>query len=189
MTKAELRKLYLSKRVRLADDEYRIACDAIVSNFFKAVDLGNVHVLHCFLPIEKNKEPDTWLIIEQLQWRSPGIRISIPKVAADDNIVSYYYEGRDQLADSNLGIPEPAEGEVTEPSAIDVAIVPLVAFDKRGQRVGYGKGFYDRFLKTCRPDCIRAGLSLFPPEEKIDDIAPFDQPLTMVITPESVYRF
>lgn len=88
-----------------------------------------------------------------------------------------------------MGIPEPVGGTVTEPSEIDLILMPLLAFDKRGHRVGYGKGFYDRFLRSCRADCIKAGLSLFPPEEKIDDVAEFDQPMTMAITPESVFRF
>lgn len=189
MTKAELRKLYLSKRVRLSENEYRVACDSICSNFFREVDLSKINVLHAFLTITKNKEPDTWLILQQLQLNYPDIRISIPRINADGVMTSYYYEGQQQIVESRWGIPEPTDGVVTDPSEIDLIVVPLLAFDKQGHRVGYGKGFYDRFLKSCRTDCIRAGLSLFPPEEKIDDVAEFDQPMTLAITPKSVFRF
>lgn len=189
MTKAELRKLYLSKRVRLSDDEYRNACDSICSNFFRAIDLGNVKVLHSYLTIAKNKEPDTILIIQQVQARYPDVRISVPKINTDDTLTSYFYEGKKQLADSDWGILEPTGGTVTDPLDIDLIIVPLLAFDKHGHRVGYGKGFYDRFLQSCRPDSLKVGLSLFPAEDKIDDIAEFDQPLSLTVTPETAYRF
>lgn len=189
MTKAELRILYRSKRGKLSDDEYREACDSVSSNFFREIDLSHIGVIHSFLPIVRNREPDTGLIIGQLQLRYPEIRISVPRVNVDETMTSYYYEGRRQIALSSMGIPEPVGGKVTEPSEIDLILIPLLAFDKRGHRVGYGKGFYDRFLKSCRADCIKAGLSLFPPEEKIDDVAEFDQPMTLAITPESVFRF
>lgn len=189
MTKAELRKLYRSKRAKLSDDEYREACDSLCSNFFREVDLNDIRVIHTFLPIVKNREPDTMLILGQLLLRYPDIRISVPRVNADDSMTGYYYEGSQQIVNSGLGIPEPAGGIPTEPAEIDLILMPLLAFDQQGHRVGYGKGFYDRFLISCRPDCIRAGLSLFPPEEKIDDVAEFDQPMNLAITPERVYRF
>ena len=189
MTKAELRKLYRSKRVRLSDEEYRDACDSVCSNFFREIDLSNIRVIHSFLPIVKNREPDTTLIIGQLRLRYPDIRISVPRINVDDTMTSYYYEGQRQIVHSSLGIPEPTGGIATEPSEIDLILMPLLAFDKQGHRVGYGKGFYDRFLTSCRADSIKTGLSLFPPEEKIDDVVEFDQPMTLAITPESVFRF
>lgn len=72
---------------------------------------------------------------------------------------------------------------------LDAVLVPLIAFDARGFRVGYGKGFYDRFLKTCRADCLKIGLSLFPPVEKIADTADFDVKLDACATPEKIWRF
>ena len=68
-------------------------------------------------------------------------------------------------------------------------IVPLLCFDARGHRVGYGKGYYDRFLQKCRPDCIKAGLSFFPPVKKIDDIHVADVQLDLVVTPNETFYF
>ncbi|HLT82229.1 MAG TPA: 5-formyltetrahydrofolate cyclo-ligase [Cyclobacteriaceae bacterium] len=189
MTKSELRKKYLSQRTMLTDDAYRTACDAITAHFFHAVDLTDVRVVHSYLPIERSKEPDTWLIINLLQERFPEIRISVPKINSDGTMTSYYFEGTHQLKESPFGIPEPTYGDVTAPEDIDILIVPLLVFDQNGYRVGYGKGFYDRFLLQCKETSQRAGLSLFPPEVQIDDIAEFDQRMDLVITPEQVYRF
>jgi len=189
MTKPELRKKYLTRRMLLTDDDYRTACDAIAAQFFRTVDLTGIHVVHSYLPIEKNKEPDTWLIINLIEERYPDIRISVPKINPDGTMTSYYYEGPYQLRESPFGIPEPTGGVITPPDVIDILIVPLLVFDKQGYRVGYGKGFYDRFLRHCKSTSKRVGLSLFPPEERIDDAAEFDQRMNMVITPEQVYHF
>jgi 5-formyltetrahydrofolate cyclo-ligase len=67
--------------------------------------------------------------------------------------------------------------------------MPLLAFDSKGDRVGYGKGYYDRFLAACRKDVLKIGLSYFPPVSSIDDIEIFDKKLDFCITPERVYAF
>ena len=90
---------------------------------------------------------------------------------------------------NDYGIPEPVNGLEVPVSKIDVVFVPLLAYDKKGNRVGYGKGFYDRFLKKCRPDVIKIGLSFFEPEEQIEDISLDDVKLDFCVTPYGVYGF
>jgi 5-formyltetrahydrofolate cyclo-ligase len=75
------------------------------------------------------------------------------------------------------------------PADIDMILVPLLAFDKKGYRVGYGKGFYDKYLADCRKNCIKAGFSYFDPVDEIADKGDFDVPLDLCITPQSVYVF
>ena len=70
-----------------------------------------------------------------------------------------------------------------------MVILPLLAFDQQGYRVGYGKGFYDKFLSGCREDCLKVGFSYFEPIETIDDCNEFDVPLDLCITPQNVYVF
>ena len=70
-----------------------------------------------------------------------------------------------------------------------MVLVPLLAFDKLGHRVGYGKGYYDRFLAKCPPNCLRIGLSLFDPVERIDDVVPTDIRLNSCLTPVHTYVF
>jgi 5-formyltetrahydrofolate cyclo-ligase len=102
---------------------------------------------------------------------------------------SFYFEDFHQLKKNSWGILEPRQGVPAPPEKVDLVIVPLLAFDKLGHRVGYGKGFYDRFLKDCRSDCKKIGLSFFSPEEKIDDANPFDVPLHLALTPKEVFQF
>jgi 5-formyltetrahydrofolate cyclo-ligase len=189
MTKQELRRLYLKKRRSLTDPAYQHLNLMLCNRFFETVDLSRIKVLHMFLPIVKNKEPDTWPIINQLKAQFPAIRISIPKVLENDSLSSYYYENPDQLTISAWGIPEPTRGTITDPQQIDAVLIPLLAFDKQGHRVGYGKGYYDKFLKSCRSDCSKIGLSFFPPETRIKNLITTDLPLDKVITPEEVYTF
>ena len=68
-------------------------------------------------------------------------------------------------------------------------MVPLLAYDKTGHRVGYGKGYYDRFLKETRPDCLKIGLSAFQAEAEIPDTHEGDVRLDMCLTPHETIRF
>jgi 5-formyltetrahydrofolate cyclo-ligase len=188
MTKQELRKKYLEKRLTLKDAQYEQLSQLLCESFFQTVDLSSINVLHSFLPIRKNREPDTWLVIKKLQKGFPDIKICIPKINSEGLMESYFLEEtRIQL--NSWGIPEPAGGNLVDSIEIDLIIVPLLAFDKSGYRVGYGKGYYDRFLKDCREDSKKIGLSFFPPEEKIADLFHEDFPIDAVITPDKLYSF
>lgn len=188
MTKGEIRKHYLSLRQGLTDSEYQQRSQKLCDTFFSSVDLSDVKVIHVFLPIISKKEPDTWLIIEHLK-KFSGIRISVPKMNNDNTLTNFYFEGRDQVSENKWGIPEPLSGKGTPLESIDLVVVPLLAFDLQGNRVGFGKGFYDRFLKDCRTDCLKVGLSLFDPVERISDINENDVRLTHCVTPENKYTF
>jgi 5-formyltetrahydrofolate cyclo-ligase len=190
MTKQQLRAVYLEKRKSLTDAEWEYMSASIAEHFFQHVDLSNTSVIHCFLPIEKNKEPNTWLIIDRLKETHPGIFIVLPKVDPGTNkLINFFYSDESTLGINTWGILEPASGFEVETAQIDVVLVPLLVFDSFGNRVGYGKGFYDLFLAECRPDTRRIGISLFESVHRIDDIEPFDQPLTQCITPAGVVQF
>jgi len=183
MTKQELRKIYLEKRQALSEAEYAKLNFQLYQNFFANIDLSFIKVLHTFLPITSKKEPDTWLIIDRIRREFPHVRISIPKVNNQTGeLENFYFEGLHQLATNEWGIQEPKQGIATEPEKIDMVIVPLLVFDEQGHRVGYGKGYYDRFLKTCTPKTQKIGVSLFPPVQKIPTES-YDIKLHGVITP------
>ncbi|WP_337251765.1 5-formyltetrahydrofolate cyclo-ligase [Maribacter halichondriae] len=88
-----------------------------------------------------------------------------------------------------MGVPEPVDGIEIDPMKIDVVFVPLLAFDEKGNRVGYGKGFYDDFLSKCRPNVVKVGLSLFEAEKNITGIADHDILLNYCVTPQRIYSF
>jgi 5-formyltetrahydrofolate cyclo-ligase len=190
MTKAEIRKQYIQKRDVMSDDEYAQLNDHLREQFFAHIDLSFVKVVHTFIPIKNSREPDTWLITNRIRVQYPNIRLSVPRVNNQTGeLENFYFEGLHQLKTNTWGIPEPMQGEPTEPGKIDMVFVPLLAFDLKGHRVGYGKGFYDKFLSLCKPSCQRIGISLFPPIDKIDDIRVEDQLLTAAVTPKKFVQF
>jgi 5,10-methenyltetrahydrofolate synthetase len=186
MTKKELRKIYIRKRIELSDAEYKLLNEQLCKNFFEAVNLSRMEVVHSFLPILKNKEVNTWLILDRIKKEFPQVRISIPRMNNQTSeLEHYYFEGPEQLKYNTWEIPEPVKGVPTATDKIDAVLAPLLAFDRQGHRLGYGRGFYDRFLAGCRPDCLKIGLSFFEMEEKIEGISKNDIPLNIIITPKS----
>jgi 5-formyltetrahydrofolate cyclo-ligase len=188
MTKQEARKTYLQKRLELSEGEYQQLNLQLYNQFFTQLDLSFIKCIHIFLPIESKREPDTWPIIERIRREFPHIRISIPKVV-NDGLENIYFEGLHQLKKNKWGILEPEQGVPTPAEKIDMVIVPLLAFDEKGNRVGYGKGFYDGFLAECRMRCKRVGISLFQPIEKIEDADGNDIALTECLTPTYFFSF
>lgn len=190
MLKRELRKTYSSKRKLLSDGECALLNQGIYANFFGLVDLTAIRTLHMYLPIPKNNEPDTWQILDRIRREYAHIKITLPKTDVTTyTIENIYFEGLHQLKANAWDIPEPQQGVPTPVETIDMALVPLLAVDKQGHRAGYGKGFYDRFLKQCRPDCKKVGLSFFEPVDVIDDVDAFDVPLTHCVTPSKLHIF
>ena len=188
MTKAELRKSYLQKRLALTEADCLNYSRQICEQFFLNFDLSFIKIIHLYLPIEKNKEPDTWLILDRVRGEFLNVRVSLPRVR-DNRLENIFFEDLHQLEKNSLGIPEPKQGVPTPTEKIDLVIIPMLAFDQKGHRVGYGKGFYDRFLKQCRTDCKKVGLSFFEPLEKIGDSNEHDIALTHCITPDRLYKF
>src|SRR5688500_5977394 len=189
MTKKELRKIYLRKRMELSDARFQQLNQQLCDRFFAFITISNINVLHTFLPIKKNREVNTWLIIERLKKDHPQVRIAIPKINNQTaELAHYYYENEEQLKNNTWEIPEPVKGVPAPTEKIDAVLVPLLAFDKQGHRLGYGRGFYDEFLASCRPDCVKLGLSFFEVEEKIEGISDKDIPLNVIVTPDTVMR-
>lgn len=190
MTKAELRTLFLEKRRSLSVDDIAKLSGLIENRFFESLDLAHVRDLHCFITIEKFNEIDTSLIYRHVWTDLSLIRTSVPRMDhRTGELESIAFDAETELAANNWGIPEPVGKATVAPTEIDLVLVPLLCFDERGYRVGYGKGLYDQFLKDCGPDCLKVGLSLFHPVDRIDDIHEGDVRLDMCITPDSEYRF
>jgi 5-formyltetrahydrofolate cyclo-ligase len=189
MTKQQLRKLYLAKRQQLSEGELAQLNFSLYQNFFSQIDLSFIKVLHTFLPIAAKHEVDTWLIIDRIRREYPHTRISVPKVnETTGELDHFFFEGLHQLTTNAWGIQEPKQGIPTEPAKIDMVLVPLLAVDMHGNRIGYGKGYYDKFLAQCRTDVQKVGLSLFPPVDVIPTEA-YDIKLSSCVSPNNYYSF
>jgi len=143
---------------------------------------------HLFLPIEAQKEVNTEFLLQILAGRDKEIVVS--KSDFDSGHMTHYLlTDNTKLKVNDYGIPEPVDGLEVPAHKIDVVFVPLLAYDKKGNRVGYGKGFYDQFLSECKPDVIKIGLSYFDPEETISDVFENDVKLDFCVTPEGEIQF
>lgn len=189
MNKEDLRKRYLARRKELTAAECAQFNVQLYHHFFSSTDLSFLKVIHTYLPLVKNNEPDTWMIIDRLRREFPHIRISIPRVMEDGALEHFFFEGLHQLQTNAWGLLEPKQGIPTLEEKIDLVIVPLLAIDQRGHRVGYGKGYYDRFLKKCKKDCKTIGLSFFEPIDIISDTDVNDVALTACVEPSGVHYF
>lgn len=187
MTKAELRRDYKRKRSLLTETKVN-SFNAGILNQLLQFDWKGVHYIHTFLPIVGRNEPDMWSFITNIRVYCPDIHIVVSRSEPKDYSMKHFLLADNVvLAENVWGIVEPEDGETVAETLLDVVLVPLLIVDKAGNRVGYGKGFYDRFLAKCRPDCKKIGISLFEPIERIDDVDPLDVPLDMVITPNLIY--
>ncbi|MES2518799.1 MAG: 5-formyltetrahydrofolate cyclo-ligase [Bacteroidota bacterium] len=191
MDKVQLRKYYLSKRKAISSEEIAEKSQQIADLFFQSFDLSNIQKLHIFLPIIRNKEINTFLIIKHLNKHFPQINIIIPKTIISTSEMEHYLLDEEKLTENQWGILEPSDENLVkfEPSTIDLVIIPLLVFDKHGNRVGYGKGFYDRFLQKCKTTTLKIGLCLEEPIEQIEDVNEFDIKMDFCITSTKNYIF
>lgn len=189
MTKAELRKSYKEKRKQITWKDKERWTDLILINFQK-LDLPFINCVHTYLAIENYNEVDTENVTGYLKFINPGIKIVVPKINLDAGEMKHYIlDDNSEMAQNSFGIIEPINGEKVNANEIDIVITPLLAFDKYGYRVGYGKGFYDKFFKQCKEDVMKIGLGFFEAEESIDDINVNDVALDYCITPKNIYTF
>lgn len=186
MLKSELRKQALKQRNALTQAQTNTLNTALLS-CFTTLNFTNINSIHIYLPIVKHNEPNTFLLIDWLQKTHPKIVIVVPKANFTTHTISnFIYQGKADLKDNQHHIPEPQHAKpfIGMP---DMVIVPLLAFDKNGYRVGYGKGFYDRFLEN--GEAQKIGLSFFDATPEITDTHLNDVRLDKCITPTKIINF
>lgn len=186
--KKKYRTVYLRKRKMLGARDFDKKNARLLYHFCKFFEDSAATRFHSFLSIHKNREVNTWPLIEWL--KSQGKQIVISKCSTTSNELTHYlFEDYKQLKESKYGIPEPEHGTIVLPKDLQVVLIPLIVFDRIGQRIGYGAGYYDRFLSECPKDCIKVGLSLAPPLDEIPFTEPHDIPMDYCITPLGVFAF
>jgi len=187
MLKKELRSKYKELRKRLTEEAIEDQSLAIANRLLQ-LDIWGKTYFHLFLTIEEHKEIDTEFILQILAGKDKEV------VVAKSNfetltMTHYLLTDNTKFQKNQFNIYEPVDGIEVPTSKIDVVFVPLLAYDKKGNRVGYGKGFYDKFLSECKEDVIKIGVSFYPPEEIIEDVIPADIRLDYCVTPLTMYNF
>lgn len=189
MKKVELRKAYRNLRNELCSDEIGGVSEEVLLNLKKLNIWDGKHNFHVFLSIKGKKEIDTSLLITHLWGRGKTVIVSRSNFE-NNTLTNFIYHINSKIEENSYGIPEPVDAENFDDKEIDIVFVPLMAFDKRGYRVGYGGGFYDNFLANCKKDVIKVGLSFFEPQEDdISDIHENDIKMDYCVTPTNIYEF
>ncbi len=187
MYKKELRQKYKALRRELSLEEIENNSLSIANKLLQ-LDIWDRLYFHLFLTIEEQKEIDTEFILQVLAGKDKEIVVA----KTDFNslqMTHYLLTDNTKFRKNEYNIPEPVDGIEVPVSKIDVVFVPLLAFDTNGNRVGYGKGFYDKFLSQCKPETIKIGLSFFEAEEEIADVYQDDIRLDYCVTPNKIYDF
>lgn len=191
MRKEDLRIVFKKKRSELTDQERLQLDDLLLIQFQKlAIDIPSS--IMSYLTKINSKEFDPQLVADYCCFKNPSVKFSFPVMLPDTNaaaMVAVGVHADTRFAINAYGIPEPEGGAEISPALIDLVLVPLLCFDVLGNRVGYGKGYYDRFFKKCRKDCIKIGFSYFPPTGAIEDLNEFDIPLDYGISPTAIHEF
>lgn len=187
MTKQELRVKYKNLRQAMSLEEIQDKSLDIANNLLDLNIWQHIY-FHVFLTMEEQHEVHTDFILNILAGKDKEVIVSRTDFE-HFKMIHYLLTDNTRLVKNQYGIPEPADGIEVPSKRIDVVFVPLLAFDENGQRVGYGKGFYDRFLEECKPEVIKIGLSFFTAEEEPIEINLTDIPLDYCITPDRIYRF
>lgn len=189
MLKAEARKLFKQKREALSAKEKQLKDDLLLIQF-QQLKLGPLQSVFSYAAVEAWKEISTDLILDFLEFRNPEIKIAYSVYDHSLGQMEAVWVNEETLFKvNNRGISEPEGGEIADPRELELILVPLLAFDKLGNRVGYGKGVYDKFFKKTAKDAIKVGLSYFDPVPKIEDTNEFDVSLNYCITPQRIYEF
>lgn len=186
MKKSEIRKAYLEKRKSLSQDEVSLLSEKIFANFINYFKPISEQKIHIFIPIQKFKEMNTQIFIDYFLNRN--IKVYVPKIL-DTKLISVEIASDTQFETNNWGISEPLSNEDSGVLDFDFVITPLLYCDSKGNRVGYGKGFYDEFFNNISKDSKKIGVNYFNPDDIIDDVWENDIPLDYLVTPTDVLSF
>lgn len=187
MFKDEARKSLLQKRQSLCQREC-IQWDDLLLIQFQKFNFTNTLIIGSFYPMEKNNEPNTILLTSYLQQFIPDLIIAYPVIDKTLGTMQFH-EATPDLYLNSLGIYEPHQSKMIPGKNIDCFLVPLLGFDLLGHRLGFGKGYYDKYFSTCHHPHHRIGISYFDPIPNMQDTHEFDVPLTHCITPCNSYEF
>lgn len=189
MLKKDIRKLYKEKRLAITAQE-KLKLDDLLLIQFQQLHIEIPNTIMTYMGLEKFNEFDPYLITDYCHFKNPSLTLAYPVMNTANNTLQPVSVHADTAFEVNaFDIEEPVGGIPVFTSELDMVIVPLLAFDESGNRVGYGKGYYDRLLAECRPDCTRIGFSYFDPVAVIEDVNAHDIKLDHVITPGGIFTF
>ncbi len=186
MTKKEARNFFMARREELSPAQLITLNQMIENQLFNYFGWKN-KTIATFLSIKDKKEVDTEAINNRLLQKNKLVA-SVSNFS-DNTMLFYPYDELSDTLINKWGIPEPKPTIPFDPKQIDIVLTPLLGFDDNGFRVGYGKGFYDRFVQELKPEAILVGLSFFESIPYLIDIDRWDKKMNYCITPNNIHTF
>lgn len=187
--KAALRLVMIARRQSLLEESRDSKSKAIAHHVLTLNEIINARHINLYLSISTIAEVSTTAIVDGLAAMDKPL--SVP-VIQNGELLSAAFRKGDTVREAQFGQPEPEELSIVDESNLDVMLIPLLAFDERGYRIGYGKGFYDRFLQRLSRQEItpcRIGLSFL--QQKVDAVPvdSLDEPLDVIVHEHGIIRF
>ena len=186
MKKSELRKKYIALRENFSQNEVKVLSERIFHHFLERFKLSENQKIHCFLSMIEKNEIDTGIFLNY--FFKNKIRVFVPKIVKN-KLISVEIFQKMTLIKSSYGILEPESNLDSGEKNYDFVVTPLLYCDSSGNRVGYGKGFYDEFFEKINPDTVKIGVGLFSPAENVEDFWEKDITLDYLVTPTEVLSF
>ncbi len=181
VSKTELRKWILTYKRLLDEEEYAKRNNLLLHQFDFFIESFSPERVHIFLPIERNREPNTFQFIQSLLQRKIHILVSSTDFTKK-KMTHFRYEETLEIKKNHLGIPEPVSGDIEEDLNVDTVFLPLLTSDKQGNRIGYGGGYYDRLLEG-KDRLRKVGISIGPLLDHLPITEDHDIKLNYSITP------
>ena len=185
LTKKEIRAIYKRKRMALSQDEVDFLSKKIFENFILQINVIENQSVNVFMSLKEFNEINTHIFIDY--FFDKGLRVFVPKIH-NGQMISVEIFPDSEFEINNWGIKEPVSN-IDSNVDLDYVLTPLLYCDHLGNRVGYGKGYYDQFFSSRLNIRKKIGLNFFIPKERISDVFVSDEPLDMLITPFKIFVF
>lgn len=174
VAKQDLRSLMKARRASLRPEDRASAARAFATSAGQIAHLRPAGIVSGYIPIRGEADPRPLLG----ELARCGWRLALPRVEGEDISFRAYSDG-DALACGDFGLTEPqADAAIVTP---DIVLLPLLAFDRAGNRLGYGRGYYDRALARL-PGALAIGIAYAGQECAAVPAGPQDRPLRYVLT-------
>lgn len=155
--KKRLRKTMKAMRLAMSKEDWQERSERIVQNIEALEKFQSAKVIHAFISDEKRQEVNLIPLLERII--SSQKKLLVPVVSGNE-LISVELASLNHLTRHAFGVLEPVERVPSAlESQIDLVLVPLLAVDRNGNRLGYGKGYYDRFFKRLGPNTFKLGVA------------------------------
>jgi 5-formyltetrahydrofolate cyclo-ligase len=181
--KEELRQQLLDQRKSISEPKFYGASADIVEELKEQKEYRNAETIHCYVSMNERREVETRVLIKEMIEKGKDVVVPVTNFESG-TLTHIRLKSFSDLEENKWGVLEPKKGEEVTPEKMDLVIVPMVGGDEQCNRIGYGEGFYDRFLKDVR--CPKIGLSFDITIVKQLPTENFDISLDKIITEKRI---